>query len=58
MIDVGDLVGAKDGDNPHLWYNPAYVRTFIAALTSDLTKPSIPQATFARGRRRLRDDRR
>jgi zinc/manganese transport system substrate-binding protein len=38
VIDVGDLVGAKDGDNPHLWYNPAYVRRFIAALAGDLEK--------------------
>jgi zinc/manganese transport system substrate-binding protein len=36
VIDVGDLVGAKDGDNPHLWYNPSYVRTFITELTRDL----------------------
>jgi zinc/manganese transport system substrate-binding protein len=38
VIDVGDLVGAKDGDNPHLWYNPAYVRTFINTLTRNLEK--------------------
>jgi zinc/manganese transport system substrate-binding protein len=36
VINVGNLVGAKDGDNPHLWYNPSYVRTFIAELTRRL----------------------
>ncbi len=51
VINVGDLVGAKDGDNPHRWYNPANVRTFIAALTSDLTKLRPAKAAdFARGR--------
>src|SRR4051812_10843736 len=36
VINVGNLIGAKDGDNPHLWYNPSYVRTFIAELTREL----------------------
>src|SRR6185437_14597174 len=38
VINVGDLVEAKDGANPHLWYSPAHVRTFIATLTADLEK--------------------
>jgi zinc/manganese transport system substrate-binding protein len=49
VLDVGDLVGAKDGDNPHLWYNPAYVRRFINALTGDLEKLD-PTGHFAQGR--------
>jgi zinc/manganese transport system substrate-binding protein len=36
VIDIGDLVGAKNGDNPHRWYNPANVQTFVKALTADL----------------------
>jgi zinc/manganese transport system substrate-binding protein len=51
VINVGDLVGAKDGDNPHRWYNPTDVRTFIAALTTDLSKLRPAKAAdFARGR--------
>jgi zinc/manganese transport system substrate-binding protein len=38
VINVGDLVGAKSGDNPHRWYNPGNVRTFMTALTADLKK--------------------
>jgi zinc/manganese transport system substrate-binding protein len=38
VINVGDLVGAKDGDNPHRWYNPDNVHTFMTALTADLRK--------------------
>lgn len=51
VLNVGDLVGAKDGDNPHLWYNPAHVHTFIAALTSDLEKLD-PTGDFAQSRQR------
>jgi zinc/manganese transport system substrate-binding protein len=38
VIDIGKLVGAKDGDNPHRWYNPANVQTFVKTLTAELTK--------------------
>jgi zinc/manganese transport system substrate-binding protein len=33
VIDVGKLVGAAPGDNPHRWYNPDDVRAVVAALT-------------------------
>jgi zinc/manganese transport system substrate-binding protein len=35
-IVVGALVGRKAGDNPHLWYNPAYMTTVAKALVVDL----------------------
>lgn len=35
-LDVGDVVGAKAGDNPHRWYNPADVRRVVDAITADL----------------------
>jgi zinc/manganese transport system substrate-binding protein len=35
-IVVGALVGRKPGDNPHLWYDPAYVKAAAKALTTDL----------------------
>lgn len=37
-LDVGDLVGVKQGGNPHLWYNPAYVSAAIDAITTGLKK--------------------
>jgi zinc/manganese transport system substrate-binding protein len=51
VLSVGNLVGAKPGDNPHRWYNPANVQTFIAQLTTDLARlrPSST-AAFTRGR--------
>src|SRR6202050_2267503 len=36
-IIVGKLVGHKPGDNPHLWYDPAYVKAAGKALVADLT---------------------
>ena len=38
VLTVGDLVGAKEGDNPHRWYNPDNVRTVIDAITADYKK--------------------
>ncbi len=35
-IVVADLVGRKDGDNPHLWYDPGYMEAAGKALTADL----------------------
>jgi zinc/manganese transport system substrate-binding protein len=36
-IIVGQLVGHKPGDNPHLWYDPAYMKAAAKALVADLT---------------------
>jgi zinc/manganese transport system substrate-binding protein len=36
VLDVGDLVGKKIGDNPHLWYNPSYVKTAVLQMDKDL----------------------
>ena len=36
-IIVGRLVGHKPGDNPHLWYDPAYMEAAAKALVADLT---------------------
>jgi zinc/manganese transport system substrate-binding protein len=35
-ILVGALVGHKAGDNPHLWYDPAYMKAAAKALVADL----------------------
>jgi zinc/manganese transport system substrate-binding protein len=35
VLNVGDLLGLKEGDNPHRWYFPANVRTVIARITAD-----------------------
>ena len=35
-IVVGALVGRRPGDNPHLWYDPAYMKAAAKALVADL----------------------
>ncbi len=35
-IVVAQLVGRKTGDNPHLWYEPSYVKAAAKALVADL----------------------
>jgi zinc/manganese transport system substrate-binding protein len=35
VLDVGQLVGLKDGDNPHQWYSPASVQRVIAQIVAD-----------------------
>ena len=35
-VVVGPLVGHKPGDNPHLWYSPAYVTAAAKAIAADL----------------------
>jgi zinc/manganese transport system substrate-binding protein len=38
VLNVGDLVGAHEGDNPHRWYNPADVQTVINQMVADYQK--------------------
>lgn len=33
---VANLLGKKDGDNPHFWYSPAYVNQVVAQMEQDL----------------------
>lgn len=36
VLNVGTLVGKQEGDNPHLWYNPAYVNQAALQMEQDL----------------------
>ncbi|HEY5165297.1 MAG TPA: zinc ABC transporter substrate-binding protein, partial [Acidimicrobiia bacterium] len=38
VLVVGDLLGLKDGDNPHQWYSPDSVERFIDRVTGDLER--------------------
>ena len=50
-LDVGDLVGVKDGGNPHLWYDPDYVSATIDAITTDLKKADPQDGSYFESRR-------
>ena len=43
VVDVADVVGRKQGDNPHFWYNPAWV-TLVADRITAAFKAASPTA--------------
>ena len=36
VLNVANLLGKKEGDNPHFWYSPYYVNATVKAMYSDL----------------------
>ena len=38
VFTVADLLGKKEGDNPHFWYSPDYVTQVINQVEADLKK--------------------
>jgi zinc/manganese transport system substrate-binding protein len=38
VLDAGDLLGKKDGDNPHLWYSIDGMATLAGSITSALAR--------------------
>jgi zinc/manganese transport system substrate-binding protein len=45
-LTVGDLVGVKEGGNPHRWYNPDNVKQVIDQITADYKKADPADAAF------------
>ena len=46
VLDVGTLVGVAPGGNPHLWYSPSYVATFVTTATEDLVTADPADRTY------------
>ncbi len=46
VLRVADLLGKREGDNPHFWYNPAYVNQVISQMESDLIALDPENATY------------
>jgi zinc/manganese transport system substrate-binding protein len=36
VLTVATLLGKKNGDNPHFWYNPSYVNSVVNQMDKDL----------------------
>ncbi|MFZ0183605.1 MAG: zinc ABC transporter substrate-binding protein [Nitrosotalea sp.] len=36
VLNVADLIGKKNGDNPHFWYDPVYVNETVNKMYSNL----------------------
>jgi zinc/manganese transport system substrate-binding protein len=51
VLDVGSVLGLKQGDNPHQWYSPAHVRAVIDRIVADYDRAQPADAAyFARQR--------
>jgi zinc/manganese transport system substrate-binding protein len=46
VLTVGDLVGVKEGGNPHRWYSPNNVHQVIEAITADYQKIDPADAAY------------
>jgi zinc/manganese transport system substrate-binding protein len=54
VIRVADLIGAKDGDNPHIWYDPKTMPALAAKLGETIGAPAAA-AEFTASLQPLRD---
>jgi zinc/manganese transport system substrate-binding protein len=45
-LDIAELVGVKEGGNPHIWYSPDYVNKVIDRITADLKKLDSSDASY------------
>jgi zinc/manganese transport system substrate-binding protein len=46
VLNVADLLGKKEGDNPHFWYDPAYVNEVVSQMKSDLLSIDPANTTY------------
>jgi zinc/manganese transport system substrate-binding protein len=51
VYDVGAVLGKRPGDNPHLWYNPAYVTAACDHIEADLKALDPKDAGYFTARR-------
>ncbi len=55
VLSVADLLGKKEGDNPHFWYNPDYVAKVTDRIQSDLTRLDPADASYFAAQRAVFD---
>ena len=46
VLNVGDLLGLKEGDNPHQWYSPASVQRVIDQIVADFKRLDPKDAAY------------
>jgi len=51
VYDIGATLGKRPGDNPHLWYNPAYVTRACDHIEADLKALDPKDAAYFTARR-------
>jgi zinc/manganese transport system substrate-binding protein len=52
VFTVADLLGKKEGDNPHFWYSPVYVVKVSDRISSDLKSLDSTDADYFTAQRR------
>jgi zinc/manganese transport system substrate-binding protein len=46
VLEVSQLIGKKEGDNPHMWYSPSYVARVAARITADFKRLDPHDAAY------------
>jgi len=46
VLTVADQLGKKEGDNPHFWYNPAWVATVADKITATFKSADSADASY------------
>ena len=52
VLDVGELLGLKEGDNPHQWYDPASVQKVVDAIVADYQKLDPADKAYFAGQKK------
>ncbi|GAC1321265.1 MAG: metal ABC transporter solute-binding protein [Chloroflexota bacterium] len=45
-LNIANLVGKKQGDNPHMWYSPTYIMRVAGQISKDLKRLDPARASF------------
>src|SRR4029077_3118324 len=53
VLNVGNALGLKAGENPHQWYSPSSVRRAIGAIVADYDRLAPRDAGYFNARRRF-----
>lgn len=46
ILNVADLIGKKEGDNPHFWYGPTYVNETVHQMYKDLVSIDSADSSY------------
>lgn len=57
VLNVGDLLGLHEGDNPHRWYSPTDVHLIASRITADLIRLDPRHASYLRRRQAIFENR-
>jgi zinc/manganese transport system substrate-binding protein len=53
VLDVGDLLGLREGDNPHQWYSPSSVQRVVDQIVADYSRLEPKDAAYFQHQRTI-----